>query len=106
MIQRLGAWISNLIYKISEWIGGCASYVIYQLGIPVESSFLEINPVLSSFVHGFISMVIPVGSFYLIHVFKRLIEDKESWAGKANEWVVLTISLKRKVVSKDDKSIT
>lgn len=103
MIHKVSAWVSHAVYKVSEWIGAVSSWILYQAGIPIESTFLAMNPTLSSIIHGFISMLVPVGSWYLILVSKRLLEDKESWVGKANEWVVLTISFKRKVVIKESK---
>jgi hypothetical protein len=65
--------------KAAEWIVAGFSFVIFQIGIPIEVKLLVINPYLASFFHGLVSMLVPVGSYFIIHISKELLKDPESW---------------------------
>lgn len=71
--------VNYLICKFSEWIVSVSSFVLYQIGIPIEAHALVINPYLASAIHGLISMMVPVGSYFIIHISKELLKDPESW---------------------------
>lgn len=87
-------YINHLICKFSEWIVSVSSFVLYQIGIPLEVHVLVINPYLASAIHGLISMIIPVGSYWLIHISKELRKDPESWLSIAFNKSVYVASFK------------
>lgn len=86
--------INILICRFSEWIVAGVSYVFYQAGIPFEMNILLINPYLASFFHGLVSMMVPVGSYFIIHISKELLKDKESWMSIAFTNAVYVSSFK------------
>lgn len=85
----------NISSNQEALFGGVCSYLWYQINIPMEASMmLEINPVVGSLWHALISLVLPLGSFVLINVYKELLKDKCSWVSKAQESIVKAFSFK------------
>lgn len=78
-MHKIFEHINYLICKFSEWIVSVSSFILFQLGIPLEAHALAINPYLASFLHGIVSMMVPVGSYFIIHISKELLKDPESW---------------------------
>ena len=95
MLEKIAHFLTNQVYKIIEYIGGIFSFLLFQLGIPIESALqtknalsISIQDVTLSIMHGAMSIFITVLGFYAIHVLKKVLENKESRASKITDWIV------------------
>jgi hypothetical protein len=93
-MQNIFNLIFDKIYKAIDWIGAGISYSIYQFGIPLEVKTLVVDPTWGSVVHGIISALVPVFSYFLIHISTELLKDKTSWLSRITEKVVYAFSFK------------
>ncbi len=95
MWDRIAHFLTNQVYKIIEYIGGFFSFCLFQLGIPLETAVekksmlsVTLQDITLSIMHGAMSIFITVLGFYVIHVLKKVLENKESRASKITEWIV------------------
>lgn len=103
-INNLLGYIGHLICKVSEWIGAAFSYILFQLGIPLELHALDIGAEMVSVLHGFVSMMVPVGTYFIIHISKELMKDKTSWLSVSLAKAVYVSSFKW--LKKDNNNAT
>lgn len=104
MFEKTIQFITYQVYRVIEYIGGLVSFILFQLGIPLETTIeskslltIAFEDISLSILHGFMSILITVIGFYCVHVLKKVLENKESRASKVTEWIV------DKFNSKDDE---
>lgn len=95
LFERFAHFLTHQVYKVIEYVGGLISFILFQIGIPIEKSVesktllsLAFEDVTLSILHGIMSIFITVMGFYIIHVLKKILENKESKASKLTDWIV------------------
>jgi hypothetical protein len=95
-------------YNPEALLGGIFSWLWLQINIPNYShliSTLNINTTIAGIGHLLVSLLIPLGSYILINVYKELLKDESSWVFKTQrkfvfifgfKWVKITFLKKNK----------
>ncbi len=101
MFDKITYFITHQIYRVSEYIGAGVSFGLYQLGIPKEKAVIAdytildtVQDIILAILHGVMTIIITVLGFYIIHILKKVLEDKESRASKITDWIVKKINSK------------